>query len=61
MIWLLLVDAYANDFSRILLLKFAWNFNYCRRMKDGSKRLNNTDTDSGLFLGAGLRDCFAVS
>jgi hypothetical protein len=43
------MDAYANDFSRMLLLKFAWNFNYGRKMKDGSKRLNNTDTDSGIM------------
>ncbi|MDR0744179.1 MAG: outer membrane beta-barrel protein [Tannerella sp.] len=44
------MDAYANDFSRMLLLKFAWNFNYGRKMKDGSKRLNNTDTDSGVLI-----------
>jgi hypothetical protein len=43
------MHAYANDFSRMLLLKFAWNFDFGR--KDGSvnKRLNNTDTDTGIM------------
>lgn len=40
---------YANDFSRMLLLKFAWNFNYGRKVKSGNKRLNNEDTDSGIM------------
>ena len=44
------MDTYANDFARMLLLKFSWNFNYGRRMKDSRKRLNNTDTDSGIVI-----------
>ena len=41
--------AYANDFSRMLLLKFAWNFDFGRKVKSGSKRINNEDTDSGIM------------
>lgn len=40
---------YANDFSRMLLLKFAWNFNYGRKTKGANKRLNNEDTDPGIM------------
>ncbi|MDR2919447.1 MAG: carboxypeptidase-like regulatory domain-containing protein [Tannerella sp.] len=43
------MNMYANDFSRMILLKFAWNFNYGRKAKSGSKRLNNTDTDTGIM------------
>ena len=41
--------AYANDFSRMLLLKFAWNFDFGRKVKSGSKRISNEDTDSGIM------------
>ena len=41
--------AYANDFSRMILLKFSWNFDYGRKAKGGSKRINNEDTDSGIM------------
>lgn len=44
------VHMYANNFSRMLLLKFAWNFNYGRKAKSGNKRINNQDTDSGIIL-----------
>lgn len=40
---------YVNDFSRMVLLKFTWNFNYGRKVKSGDKRLNNEDTDSGIM------------
>lgn len=43
------MNMYANDFSRMILLKFAWNFNYGRKAKSGNKRLNNTDTDTGIM------------
>ncbi|MDR2916632.1 MAG: outer membrane beta-barrel protein [Tannerella sp.] len=42
---------YANDFSRMVLLKFAWNFDYGRKAKSGTKRTNNTDNDSGIMTG----------
>jgi hypothetical protein len=41
--------AYANDFSRMLLLKFAWNFDFGRKAKSVNKRLNNADTDTGIM------------
>lgn len=44
------VHTYANNFSRMALLKFSWNFNYGRKAKSGSKRINNQDTDSGIIL-----------
>jgi len=40
---------YSNDFSRMLLLKFTWNFNYGRKFKGGNKRLHNEDTDPGIM------------
>jgi hypothetical protein len=42
--------AYANDFSRMLLLKFAWNFDFGHKSdKRADKRLNNIDTDTGIM------------
>ena len=40
---------YANDYSRMILFKFAWNFNYGRTMKSGTRRINNADYDSGIM------------
>ncbi len=42
-------DMYANDFSRMVLLKFAWNFNYGRKVQGGNKRIHNSDTDTGII------------
>jgi hypothetical protein len=39
---------YSNDFSRMIVLNFSWNFNFGRTVKSGEKRLNNEDTDSGV-------------
>lgn len=44
-----LVTMYANDFSRMVLLKFAWNFNYGRKAKYVNKRIHNSDTDTGIM------------
>lgn len=44
------MNTYANDFSRMILLKFAWNFNYGRKVKGGNKRFNNEDRDSGIMI-----------
>lgn len=41
--------SYSNDFSRMILLKFNWNFNFGRKFKSGNKRLNNEDTDAGIM------------
>lgn len=43
------INMYANDFSRMVMLKFSWNFNFGRKIKGASKRLNNQDTDSGIM------------
>jgi len=42
-------DGYINDFSRMILLRFSWNFNYGRKAKTIDRRLNNSDTDSGIM------------
>jgi hypothetical protein len=39
---------YANDFSRMVLIKFGWNFDFGRKVKSENKRINNSDTDSGI-------------
>ena len=40
---------YINESSRMLLLRFAYNFSFGRSFKAGQKRLNNTDDDSGVM------------
>lgn len=42
---------YSNDFSRMLILTFSWNFDFGRKFKSGNKKLNNRDTDSGIMKG----------
>ena len=42
------MNTYANDFSRMILIKFGWNFDFGRKVKGGTKRINNSDTDSGV-------------
>jgi len=42
------MTAYSNDFSRMVLLQFRWNFDYGRKVKSENKRVNNSDTDSGI-------------
>lgn len=44
------IKAYINDFSRMILLKFSWNFNYGRKTKSINKRMNNSDTDPGIIM-----------
>ncbi|MDR2146895.1 MAG: outer membrane beta-barrel protein [Tannerella sp.] len=39
---------YANDFARMIMLQFRWNFDFGRKVKSENKRLNNSDTDSGI-------------
>lgn len=43
------INAYSNDFSQMVLLKFSWNFNYGRKAKTANKRFNNQDRDSGIM------------
>jgi hypothetical protein len=33
----------------MLLVRFTYNFSFGRTFKDGQKRLNNTDDDSGVM------------
>ena len=40
--------AYSNDFARMVMLQFRWNFDFGRKVKGGDKRINNSDTDSGI-------------
>lgn len=44
------LNSYANDFSRMVLLKFAWNFSYGRKAKGTQKRINNEDRDPGIMI-----------
>lgn len=43
-------NMYANDFSRMVMVKFTWNFSYGRKLKGGNKRINNEDRDSGIMI-----------
>ena len=38
-----------NDFSRMLMLTFSWNFDFGRKFKEGKKKLWNSDEDSGIM------------
>ena len=42
-------NMYANDFSRMLMLTFSWNFDFGRKFKEGKKKLWNSDEDSGIM------------
>lgn len=41
-------NMFANDFSRMVMVKFSWNFNYGRKVQGGNKRIHNQDTDAGI-------------
>lgn len=41
--------SYGNDFSRMVILKFNWNFHFGRKIKGGEKKLYNEDSDSGIL------------
>ncbi|MCL2650654.1 MAG: carboxypeptidase-like regulatory domain-containing protein [Candidatus Azobacteroides sp.] len=40
--------AYSNDLARMVLLQFRWNFDFGRKVKSEDKRINNSDSDSGI-------------
>lgn len=40
---------YANETSRLFVIRLAWNFNFGRKYKAKSKTLNNQDTDTGIL------------
>ena len=42
-------NMYANDFSRMLMLTFSWNFDFGRKFKETNKKLWNSDEDSGIM------------
>ena len=41
--------AFANDFSRMIMLTFSWNLNFGRTFKANEKKLHNSDTDAGIL------------
>jgi len=45
-------NSYANDFAQMLVLQFSWNFDFGRMYKGGQRKLNNSDTDSGIISGS---------
>ena len=45
------MKSFSTSASRMLLLTFSWNFEFGRKYKGGSKRLNNIDTDAGIVKG----------
>ena len=45
------MESFSTSASRMLLLTFSWNFEFGRKYKGGSKRLNNIDTDAGIVKG----------
>ena len=44
-------ETFSTSASRMLLLTFSWNFEFGRKYKGGSKKLNNVDTDAGIVKG----------
>lgn len=40
---------YANETSRLFILKCAWNFTFGRKYKSDTKKINNQDTDAGIM------------
>lgn len=42
---------YSNDFSRMLILTFSWNFDFGRKFRSGNKKINNSDSDTGIIKG----------
>ena len=45
------MKSFSTSASRMLLLTFSWNFEFGRKYKGGSKKLNNIDTDAGIVKG----------
>ena len=45
------MTSYADNLSGMVLLKFAWNCEFGRKVKGGNKRFHNQDTDSGIMQG----------
>lgn len=41
--------SYANEISRLFVLRFAWNFTYGRKQKITDKKIINKDTDTGIM------------
>lgn len=42
-------EAYVNESSKMIILKFTWNLNFGKRYSTERKRLNNTDNKSGIM------------
>ncbi|MDE5421034.1 carboxypeptidase-like regulatory domain-containing protein [Ancylomarina sp. DW003] len=42
-------EAYLNESSKMVIMKFTWNFNFGRNYSRENKRLNNADNDAGIM------------
>jgi|AGTN01.3.fsa_nt_gi hypothetical protein len=40
---------YINNLSRMVMVNFSWNFDFGRKAKSEDKRINNTDSDTGIM------------
>lgn len=40
---------YINNLSRMVMITFSWNFDFGRKAKSGNKRINNSDSDTGIM------------
>jgi hypothetical protein len=41
----------SNDLGQIITVNFSWNFNWGVKYENGKKRMNNSDSDSGIMSG----------
>lgn len=40
---------YINNLSQMVMINFSWNFDFGRKAKSENKRINNTDSDTGIM------------
>lgn len=41
---------YIDNLARMIMVTFSWNFDFGRKAKSGSKRLNNLDSETGIIM-----------
>ncbi len=44
--------AYSDDFKRMVMINFSFNFDFGKLFNIGGKRINNSDTDAGILSGS---------
>lgn len=44
--------AYSDDFKRMVMINFSFNFDFGKLLNIGGKRINNSDTDAGILSGS---------